>query len=467
MSSGGTGPAIVTPTRTLDRGSLAELAKTVEAALATTTRTGAPLGIWVEDPVDFAACIIAALAVRAEAFIILPAASTVTVEELSTIEKGSAILCDRIRAQWLVGGTRTACGAGLVLVQTSSRAEATHHDQGAVHFFTSGTDGKPKGVARTKSSLELEESTVGSHLGMTTGTTVLCAVPVTHGYGYTAGLFAPLSFGGTAVVARPRLAASLATLLMQHEPEIVVAVPAQYAAWSAVRRTYAGPLPRLWLCGGAPLPPAVRERFKSGWGSVISEQYGMTECGAVSVDLDDTETLGRPYPGVTISIDGDSAGASGAVGEVVVDAPYGPRSYIGGQDSDRPSPFTSEGFRSGDSGWLDGDGRLHLVGRRAHQLNVHGQKVDPGEVERAFWSVDGVHEVAVLGIDRAAGDQWIAAFVACSDSITDDALDRATGELESYKRPQRVIRLPALPKTATGTDFDALRAISRSDVTRQ
>ena len=64
-----------------------------------------------------------------------------------------------------------------------------------------------------------------------------------HGYGFTAGLFAPLSFGGTAILARPRLAASLAKLLITYEPEIVVGGPCAVRrvvrAAPAVRRTRA------------------------------------------------------------------------------------------------------------------------------------------------------------------------------------------------------------------------------------
>lgn len=234
---------------------------------------------------------------------------------------------------------------------------------------------------------------------MAPGCAVLCTAPVTHAYGFAVGLFAPLSLGATAIVARPRLAASLAKLLMVRTPEIVVAVPAQYAAWSALRRAYTGPLPRLWVSSGAPLPAAVRTRFEAAWGSPIAEQYGMTECGAVSIDLDGAETLGRPYPGVTVSIDGGEA--AGHVGEVVVDTPYGASGYVGEPAGDRTSRFTPDGFRTADTGWLDAHGRLHLVGRRAHQLNVRGQKVDPAEVERAFWALDGMQDVAVVGIDRA------------------------------------------------------------------
>ena len=166
----------------------------------------------------------------------------------------------------------------------------------------SGTDGRPKGVVRTKASLALEDVTVGGHLGMAPGarSSAPYRCPRVRVHRRTLR---------PAVVRRhldpraTRLAASLAKWLATHQPEIVVAVPAQYAAWSTLRHAYAGPLPRLWLCGGAPLPTAVRAKFEAAWGGVIAEQYGMTECGAVSVDLDGAGTLGRPYPGVTVSID--------------------------------------------------------------------------------------------------------------------------------------------------------------------
>lgn len=448
-------PILVTPTRAIGRHALAELAEAVRLGLAASVGPGTPLGLWVDDPVDFAACVIGAMALRAEAFIVVAGATPTRARALAAIEGGTLILCEPSRAEWL-GGSQQSCGPGLVLVDLGGRPTLGDHDRGAVHFSTSGTDGTPKGVSRTKASLELEEATVGAHLGMGPGTTVLCAVPPTHGYGYTAGVFAPMSFGGTSVVAQPKLAASLARLLSEHEPDIVVAVPSQYAAWSALRRPFAGRLPRVWLCGGAPLPLAVRARFQEAWGTVIAEQYGMTEVGAVTVDLDGAETLGRPYPGVSVAIDAPDADG---VGELLVRAPYGPSGYVGDA---APQRFTADGVRSGDSGWFDTDGRLHLVGRRAHQLNVHGQKVDPSEVEQAFWALSGVREVAVIGVDRADGDQWIAAFVACPDTISDDALRAATDHLDAYKRPMRVTRVESLPKNAIGkTDPDALRALAR------
>lgn len=451
----GSEAAILTPERALDRRALGALAGAIRSQLETTVGPGATVGIWVGDAIDFAACAMAVMSAGAHGYIVLPDATPDRVVELGAIEGASAVLCDEARSVRLAGRQRP-CGPGLALVESGPSIPVRADGEGGLHFFTSGTDGRPKGVVRTKTSLAMEEATVGPHLGMASGCKVLCAVPIMHGYGYTAGVFAPMSLGGASIIAQPRLAASLAKLIREHQPDVVVAVPAQYAAWAALRESYEGPMPRLWLCGGAPLPSAVRERFKAAWGAVIAEQYGMTETGAVSVDLDGTQTLGRPYPGVRVTV--DDAGMPGQPGELVVDAPYGPCGYVGDRAEDR---FTPAGFRSNDNGWFDGEGRLHLVGRRGNQLNVRGRQVDPAEVERALWGLGGVHDVAVVGVDRAEGDQWVAAFVVCSDILTDEELHAATARLEGFKRPQRVIRLPAIPKNATGkTDVVALRTLS-------
>jgi acyl-coenzyme A synthetase/AMP-(fatty) acid ligase len=462
MTSEPLGPALITPTRAVDRKALAAAADRVEAGVAAALAPGTPLGIWVEDTIDFAACAIAAMAAGAEGFILAPGATVAGARELCRFEGAAAVLCDQERASRLGAGVRRECSSGLVLVEVTAESDppVVSQQQGALHFYTSGTDGKPKGVVRTRQSLHLEESTVGGQLGMAPGCTVLCAVPIIHGYGYTAGVFAPMSFGGRSVVAQPRLAASLARLLTEYRPDVVVAVPAQYAAWATLREPYTGPMPRVWLCGGAPLPPALRSRFQAAWGCVIAEQYGATECGAITVDLEGAQTLGRPYPGATVCIEG---GDPTGPGEVLARTPYGPRGYIGDPAGDSATRFTAEGFRTGDTGWFDDQGRFHLVGRRAHQLNVRGEKVDPAEIERALWSVDGVTDVAVVGMDRAEGDQWIAAFVGGAEPVSEAVLHQATEHLEPFKRPQRLTCLPELPKTSSGkTDLDALRSLARS-----
>ena len=458
---------IVTGGRTVDVRALNARADLVEAQAAGGVSAGTPVGLWLEDPADLAAGLFGLTAAGNPVFIIAPDSTPSTVGELCAIEGSTAVLCDEDRAARLTDAIVQPYAAGLVLVRTPHTASgAPPSAAGSVHFFTSGTDGRPKGVVRPRHSLAVEATAVGSHLGMGPGCVVLCAAPVSHAYGFADGLFAPLALGATSIVERPRLAASLARLLAEHQPDIVIAVPGQYAAWASLRQPYTGRMPRLWISSGAPLPAAVRSNFEAAWKAVISEQYGMTECGAVSVDLDGSATLGAPYPGVTLSIDGsdpEDVGEVGAVGEVVVASAHGATGYVGGPPIGAMDPFSSKGFRTADTGWLDDHGRLNLVGRRAHQVNVRGKKVDPAEIERALWTVEGMQDVAVIGIDRSTGDQWIAAFVVCAGETTDDVLHRATEGLEIFKRPQRITRLAALPRTVTGKlDRLALVAAVRS-----
>jgi acyl-coenzyme A synthetase/AMP-(fatty) acid ligase len=340
------------------------------------------------------------------------------------------------------------------MIGTPDPNVAQRHRGGAAHFFTSGTEGVPRGVVRTWESLQREAIVVGTHLGMRPGVRVLCAVSPVHGYGFTGGVFAPLAAGATSVLAIPGRASSLAAALRKYEPEIVYAVPAQYAAWSRRVPAYDGPRPRLWISSGAPLPDPVRHGFESAWGAVIAEQHGMTECGAVSIDLEASGTLGRPYPGVVVRLDGGPPGA------VVVDTTYGPCCWAGPGRGDHSSPFAPGGFCSGDIGTWDEAGRLRLVGRRAGWINVRGRKVDPAAVEQALWRVPDVRDIAVLGVDRPTGDQWVAAFVARFAPASTSQLADALRGLDEHERPQRVISLPELPKTPTRkTDVAALREL--------
>jgi acyl-coenzyme A synthetase/AMP-(fatty) acid ligase len=451
--------AICTATRTIDHAALDALTEQLRTNLVGCIEPGAALGICVLDAVDFAASVAAATAAGAETFLLAPDAPAESIQRLCDYERAAGLLCDPATAsRFDAPQPPTPCSPDLVLVELPARSRIRAHDEGTVHFFSSGTEGQPTGVVRTQSSLDREAIIVGSHLELAPGSVVLCAAPLVHGYAFTGGLFAPLACGATSVVVAPRLPGSLAKALRTYEPEVVLAVPAQYAAWSGLREPYDGPMPRLWLSSGAPLTAAVRERFQSAWGGVICEQYGMTECGAISVDLEASGTLGRPYPGIRIWIEPEEPGAT--AGKVVVSTPHGPCCYVGADHaSGHPPPFAPDGYRSADTGWLDEDGRLHLVGRRSNHVNVRGRKVDPAEVERALWQVRGVADVAVIGIDRSAGDQWIAAFVV-ADGVTEEALHAATASLESYKRPQRIIRLPALPKSPNGkTDLAALQAV--------
>ena len=391
---------------------------------------------------DFAACIIAALAVRAEAFVIAPDAPAVRATELCAIEGGSAVLCDDERSARLVGGTRRPCGPGLVLVETAPqspcRAITTR-----VRFTSSPrgpTADRRASYARRRRS-ELEESTVGSHLGMAPGCTVLCAVPATHGYGYTAGLFAPL------VVRRHRdRGAPAAGRVAGQAAEAAPArdrrggsraVRRVVGAATGVRRTAAAALVVRRSAAAPRRASQVQGRLGRGDRRAVRDDRVRRRVRRPRWRRDARPAVPRASPSRSTTT------ASGeAVGEVVVDAPYGPRGYIGDHGRRRSrarSPATASGVATAVGSmpmagctWSDAEPTSSTcAGRRSIPRRSSGRS---GRLTGCTTS----RSSASTGPRVTSGSRHSSS---APDSITDDALDRATEHLESFKRPQRVIRL--------------------------
>ncbi len=122
-----------------------------------------------------------------------------------------------------------------------------------------------------------------------------------------------------------------------------------------------------------------------------------------------------------------------------------------GIDGVDDSPLTDGWFETGDLAFLDAAGNIHLMGREAEVINVEGLKVIPSEVEEVIAAVPGVVEVKVYAGVRKSGGQFIKAAV-----VTEGGLDVQTirahceRNLVYYKRPERILPLDKLPRSAAG-----------------
>jgi acyl-CoA synthetase (AMP-forming)/AMP-acid ligase II len=115
------------------------------------------------------------------------------------------------------------------------------------------------------------------------------------------------------------------------------------------------------------------------------------------------------------------------------------------------SPLEDGWFETGDLARIDAGGNIHLLGREAEVINVEGLKVIPSEVEEVIAAVPGVVEVKVYAGKRKSGGQFIKAAVV-AESHVDVQTIRAACErnLVYYKRPERIIPLESLPRSAAG-----------------
>jgi fatty-acyl-CoA synthase len=110
-------------------------------------------------------------------------------------------------------------------------------------------------------------------------------------------------------------------------------------------------------------------------------------------------------------------------------------------------------LHTGDKGFIDNDGYLHLVGRADDLVKISGEKVYPAEVETALETIDGVDEAAVIALlDEKHGARLSAFILSKAGFSLDEATVRAScrERMEHYKIPRAITFVQQMPRTATG-----------------
>ena len=210
------------------------------------------------------------------------------------------------------------------------------------------------------------------------------------------------------------------------------------------------------VSAGAPLDPVMAGTFARTFGVKIHSFYGTSESGGISFDdspeVDEVATVGRPLPGVTITLRPEATeGAPIDGGRVHVAGDAVSSGYAGQAPTDEG--FTDGGFLTGDFGRFDARQRLILTGRASSFINVAGKKIQPEEVEQVLRSMQGIEDVRVLGIaDAVRGQQVVACVVAPADGLT---------------APRDTTVLRFAPRRSQDSADDRLAGTDSADRTRQ
>ena len=215
-------------------------------------------------------------------------------------------------------------------------------------------------------------------------------------------------------------------------------------------------------CGTAVLSPGLYARARAIFGPVIRVTYGKTEvinpiCVLEPPELDAwyqeagpgaDACVGWPATGVEIAIDaGDGRmAAPEATGEVLIRAQQMMSGTLRQSSYERLAP---EAFhQSGDLGYIDAIGRLHLVGRAADVIKSGGYKVAPEEVERGLAAALGGGELAAVGIPSEYWGEIIAIVAENPPPGWEAALRAAAAGMTGYKRPRAFLAMNDLPRNA-------------------
>jgi acyl-CoA synthetase (AMP-forming)/AMP-acid ligase II len=341
-------------------------------------------------------------------------------------------------------------------------------DDVALVLHTSGSTGRPKRVPLKHANLSISAQNVARSYALTADDVSLCVMPLFHVHGLVASTLATLSTGGTVVV--PAKFSPLAFWRVARDYGVTwySAVPTLHQlllarAGEPLDAARGRPKPagteklRFIRSCSAALPPPVMHALEAAFGAPVLEAYGMTEAAhqMASNPLPPIERKpGSVGPGTDVRIsimDKDGRHLKrGEQGEVVIQGPNVIRGYENNPEANASS-FVDGWFRTGDQGYLDADGYLHLVARIKELINRGGEKISPREIDEVLLTHPAVAEAVCFGVPHGTWGEEVAAAVVLRDAASEaDLLAYCRERLADYKRPKQIHITDAIPRTATG-----------------
>jgi acyl-CoA synthetase (AMP-forming)/AMP-acid ligase II len=364
-------------------------------------------------------------------------------------------------------GTATPFERPLVAVRLADTIPAPQIYRGAAALkVTSGSTGVPKATFTREAQLVEDAAHVTTAMNIGPQDCQIAAIPLSHSYGL-GNLVMPLLLQGTPVVLREAfIPQQLHADATTYHARVFPGVPYMFGHFAHNPDAIAWPrVLESLVSAGAPLDPIMANTFAGTFGVKIHSFYGTSESGGISFDdspdVETSATVGRPLPGVTITLR-PHEGAPIDGGRVHVAGGAVSSGYAGQAATDEA--FTDGGFLTGDFGRFDARQRLILTGRASSFINVAGKKVQPEEVEEVLRSMRGIDDVRVLGVaDAVRGQQVVACVVTQRDGMTAPEIRQfCAARLAAHKIPRTVVWLERIPLTERGkTDRATLEAFVR------
>ncbi|MGM7700078.1 AMP-binding protein [Microbacterium sp. A84] len=366
----------------------------------------------------------------------------------------------------------TALMAGvdsISLATIDARVDSMTGEEVAIIQFTSGTTGRPKGVRLRQGPLLRTSAAWADVAGLHRGDTYPVVYPLAHIGGFKTGLITTLVARATAILVPIVRAESIVEIMNRHRVTFFNGPPAVLRTLLDERD--AGKLPlantlRTVVMGSAIVPPQLVRDLRTTLGvEDVMISYGLTEATGVclmtrrgdSVDLV-SESLGCALPGVDVRTDGATADEPRPI-EVRGDNVM--LGYL--DDPEATAAAVRDGWLdTGDTGWTDEHGYVHIAGRSTDMLLVGGFNVYPAEVENALAEHADISQAAVVGLEHERLGEVPVAFIVARAGATltvDDVITHARSRLANYKVPREIRILPELPRGHVGKiDRAALRA---------
>jgi fatty-acyl-CoA synthase len=341
------------------------------------------------------------------------------------------------------------------------REPAGGDDDPLLLMYTSGTTGRPKGVALSHRSVLF--TSFNQILGWGLGATdrALVVAPFHHVGGLVVLGLPCLHAGGSVRTGIPEPEAVLESVTRDGTTAVFLS-PYLWRHLASVDDLEAHDLSSMRLCasGGDPVPTAALQRLLAAFACRFTDAYGLTEAASVSTLLPGADILrkagsaGVPCTHNRLGVLGPDGSdvEPGEVGELVQSGPTVMLGYW--RRPEETAVALREGLlHTGDQAFFDDEGYLYIAGRSKDMIVSAGAKIYPAEVERILREHPDVADVAVIGVPDERVGEAVAAVVmprAGADVAADELVAFCAGRIADYKRPTRAFLTETMPRTASG-----------------
>lgn len=345
-------------------------------------------------------------------------------------------------------------------VENGARWEET-----GVILYTDGTTGVGKGVMLTHANISCNTQQLRAWFPeMKDGMESLLAVfPFFHCVGWTGIQNLSILAGWTDILV-PRPESQVVIEIMgKYKPALLPAMPEVYnglLARGAFRKMDLSSV-RGFLVGAGALPGEAIKKLKALKNSPVINTYGLTETSPMVTATpwggpEKPGTVGVPLPGTDLKIVDRETGTSelptGEAGEVCVKGPQVMKGY--GNAPEKTAAAIREGWLyTGDIGFLDEEGYLTILDRKADLIEVNGVSIYPAEIDEALSTHPKVFEACTIGIPDEHRGETVKAYIVLRPGETADAgeiIAHCSETLAPDKVPKYVEFIDTLPKSAVG-----------------
>lgn len=342
---------------------------------------------------------------------------------------------------------------------------AVRPEDTACILYTSGTSSSPKAVLSSHYSRANSGIQQAKDLGATAEDRFCVAMPSFHCFCLSVNIMAACAVGACVYLPESRRTGALLTAISQGRCTVLSSVPALFHAMLCRPDFKSWDLSslRTGFIGGAICPPEMFKEINDSFGFTLLSSLGQTEAtaGITTAYLSDplevrATTVGHfmdHVEGKIVHIGTGQTQPPGESGEICVRGYVVMQGYYHMPDATAAAIDEDDWLHTGDMGYLDETGNLHLTGRLKELIIRGGENISPAEIEAVLAQDESIHICKAVGVpDPHYGEEVCLCVVPAEGAACSEEALRAklSAVLADFKVPKYILLLNALPQTATG-----------------